>query len=35
LAYAFQWWSFAGFTLFVFIRQVASRPQRETSITTQ
>lgn len=29
IAYAFQWWSFAAFTLFVFFRQVATRSYRD------
>lgn len=35
IAYAFQWWSFAAFTVFVFIRQVATRPQPEDAPTAQ
>ena len=35
VAYAFQWWSFAAFTLFVFIRQVATRPQEVTDAAAQ
>lgn len=35
IAYAFQWWSFAAFTFFVFIRQVATRPHRDEDEAAQ